>query len=63
MQTEIRYCSITAKRDDAHKHDLYDLTAFNTDGTLLRKRHSAFACLGKFGLRNQSFIHARFVSN
>jgi hypothetical protein len=27
-----RHCSITAKRDDARKHDLYDLTAFNTDG-------------------------------
>jgi hypothetical protein len=33
-----RYCSITAKRDEAHKHDLYDLTAFNTDGNGLRRR-------------------------
>eukprot|EP00043_Microstomoeca_roanoka_P003609 m.44775 g.44775 ORF g.44775 m.44775 type:complete len:440 (+) comp12130_c0_seq1:309-1628(+) len=28
----IRYCDVDARRDKAQKHDLFDLTAFNTDG-------------------------------
>jgi hypothetical protein len=44
LQTEIRYCSITAKRDDAHKHDLYDLTAFNTDGQCVCQCASVALC-------------------
>ena len=29
---EIRHCDVDARRDNYDGHDLFDLTAFNTDG-------------------------------
>lgn len=39
---EVRYCSVSARVDQAPYHDLGNLDAFNTDGTLAERAFIRF---------------------